>query len=45
MCLTLSRKMRESAMWRQYSPGGISRPPSAVPYGLYVHERNENSPA
>ena len=45
MCRTLSRKMRESAMWRQYSRGAISRPPNAVPYGLYVQQRNEKSPS
>ena len=32
-------------MWRQYSCGEISPPPSAVPYGLYVQQRNENSPS
>ena len=44
MCWTLSRKIRESAMWRQYSLGAISRPPNAVPYGLYVQQRNEKRP-
>ena len=42
--MTLSRKIRESAMCRQYSRGEISRPPKAVPYGLYVQQRNEKSP-
>ena len=32
-------------MWRQYSGGAISRPPNAVPYGLYVQQRKENSPS
>ena len=31
-------------MWRQYSCGEISRPPNAVPYGLYVQQRNEKRP-
>jgi hypothetical protein len=33
MCATLSRKIRDSAMCRQYSRGSISRPPNAVPNG------------
>jgi len=33
MCPTLSRKIRLSAIQRQYSCGEISRPPNAVPYG------------
>jgi hypothetical protein len=37
--------MRDSAMWRRYSRAEISVPPNAVPYGLYVQQRNENSPA
>ena len=32
-------------MWRQYSRAEISRPPKAVPYGLYVQQRNEKSPS
>jgi hypothetical protein len=32
-------------MQRQYSCAEISRPPNAVPYGLYVQQRNENSPS
>ena len=44
-CGTLSRKIRESAMWRRYSRATISRPPNAVPYGLYVQQRNEKSPS
>ena len=45
MCGTLSRKMRERAMCRQYSRGSISRPPKAVPYGLYVQQRKEKRPS
>jgi hypothetical protein len=41
----LSRKIRLNAMWRQYSCGEISRPPKAVPYGLYVQQRKEKRPS